>query len=129
MSMKRIKSTFSTLELHTEDIIDLIDESEMERRKEAAKAVSKIMKKNVSRKGTSSPGAYPGYRTGTTKRKIGYKMLKADRSVVVGTKDFKAHLLEFGHGDGKNKNKRPFIFRTFRENRHVIERIMSERYF
>jgi len=122
-------SKFSKLTLNTEDIFKEIDMEGFERRKEAAKYAVKVMKNNVSKKGVSSPGGFPSRRTGTTRRKIGMQLIKDDRSAKVGSKDFKAHLLEFGHGDGKERNKRPFVFRSLREAEPEIIKIMSKRYF
>lgn len=124
-----IKNKFSTLKLNTFDILKDIDLEELKRRKEAARYAVGVMKKNVSRKGTSTPGGYPARRTGTLKRKIGMKLLKNDRSAMVGSKDFKAHLLEFGHGDGKERNKRPFVMPSLLEAEPEIIRIMSRSYF
>ena len=124
-----IKGKFSRLQLNTEDIFKDIDEEEFLRRKKAAKYAVKVMKKNVGKKGVSTPGGFPARRTGTTRRKIGMRLIKGDRSALVGSKDFKAHLLEFGHGDGKERNKRPFVFRSLREAEPEVIRIMSESYF
>ncbi len=124
-----IKNPFSTLTLHTDDIIRSIDINELIRRKDAAKFAVKIMKRNVSRKGVSSVGGFPTKRSGVTQRKIGFKLLKTDRSAMVGSKDFKAHLLEFGHGDGKERNKRPFVMPSLLEAEPGIIAIMSREYF
>lgn len=124
-----IKSKHSRLTLYTDDIINLIDLNELIRRKDAAKHAVKVMKKNVGKKGVSTPGGFPARRTGTTRRKIGMQLIKADRSAKVGSKDFKAHLLEFGHGDGKERNKRPFVFPSLREAEPEIISIMSREYF
>lgn len=124
-----IKSKHSRLVLYTDDIIHLIDLNELIRRKDAAKYAVSVMKKNVSKKGVSTPGGYPARRTGTTRRKIGMQLMKEDRSAKVGSKDFKVHLLEFGHGDGKERNKRPFVFPSMREAEPEIIRIMSREYF
>ena len=129
MSRKTIKNPFSKLELYTDDIIKTIESNEFIRRRDAAKYATKVMKKNVNRKGISKPGEFPGRKTGATFRKIGYQLIKADRSAKIGSKDFKAHLLEFGHGDGKERNKRPFIFRSLREAEPGVIAIMSREYF
>lgn len=129
MSAKIFKTKFSTLTLNTADIFKEIDFNEFERRRDAAKYAVKIMKKNVGKKGKSSSGGFPARRTGTTRRKVGMQHIKRDRSTRVGSKDFKAHLLEFGHGDGKERNKRPFIFRSLRQAEPVIIGIMSRSYF
>ena len=124
-----IKGKFSKLVLNTTDILKEIDLNEFVRRKDAAKYAVKVMKKNVGKKGVSSSGGFPARRTGTTRRKIGMRLLKRDRSAMVGSRDFKAHLLEFGHGDGKERNKRPFVFPSLREAEPEIIRIMSREYF
>lgn len=124
-----IKSKYSKLILNTEDILKTIDFNEFLRRREAARYAVRIMKKNVGKKGVSVSGGYPAKRTGTTRRKIGMQLLKEDRSAKVGSKDFKAHLLEFGHGDGKERNKRPFVMPSLREAEPEIIRIMSREYF
>lgn len=129
MSKVTIKNPFSKLELYTDDIIKTIQDNEFVRRKDAAKYASQVMKKNVNRKGSSKPGEFPGRKTGSTFRKIGYQLIKIDRSAKIGSKDFKAHLLEFGHGDGKERNKRPFIFRSLRQAEPGIITIMSREYF
>lgn len=124
-----IKSKYSKLTLNTEDILKEIDWNELMRRREAALHAVKVMRKNVSKKGVSVSGGFPAKRTGTTRRKIGMQLLKEDRSAKVGSKDFKAHLLEFGHGDGKERNKRPFVMPSLREAEPKIIMIMSREYF
>lgn len=127
--MKKYNSKYAKLTTYTDDIIRDIDFIEVQRRRAAGQLAVKVMKKNVSKKGISKPGAFPGRKTGLLRRKVIMRMLKEDRSVKVGSRDFKAHLLEFGHGDGKERNKRPFIFRSLREAEPEIIRIMSGRYF
>ena len=128
--MSRVfKSKFSTLTSYVDDIAKDIDLNEFTRRKKAAKYAVKVMKKNVNKKGVSKPGNFPGRKTGANFRKIGMRLVKTDRSAMVGSKDFKAHLLEFGHGDGKERNKRPFVFRSLREAEPEIIKIMSSEYF
>ncbi len=124
-----VKGRFSKLILNTDDILKEIDHNEFVRRRDAAKHATKVMKKNVGKKGVSVSGGYPARRTGTTRRKIAYMLIKRDRSAIVGSKDFKAHLLEFGHGDGKERNKRPFVFPSLREAEPEIIKIMSREYF
>jgi len=129
VTAKVLKNKFSKLTLNTDDILKEIDFNEFERRRDAATYAVKVMKNNVGKKGISVPGGFPAKRTGTTRRKIGKQFLKKDRSAKIGSKDFKAHLLEFGHGDGKERNKRPFVFRSLREAEPEIIRIMSREYF
>jgi len=129
MTAKVFKSKFSKLTLNTEDILKEIDFDELERRRDAARFAVKVMKKNVSKKGFSVSGGYPTRRTGLLRRKVGFQLIKQDRSAKVGSKDFKAHLLEFGHGDGKERNKRPFVFPSLREAEPGIISIMSRSYF
>ncbi len=124
-----IKNKFSSLTLYTDDILKDIDFNELIRRKEAAQYAVKVMKKNVGKKGISRVGGFPTKRTGTTQRKIGFKLLKDERAAMVGSKDFKAHLLEWGWGDGKERNKRPFVNPSLLEAEPEIIRIMSREYF
>ena len=124
-----IKGKYSKLILNTDDILKAIDFNEVLRRRDAARYAVKVMKKNVGKKGVSVSGGYPARRTGTTRRQIGMSLLKEDRSAMVGSKDFKAHLLEFGYGDGKERNKRPFVFKSLREAEPEIIKIMSRKYF
>jgi len=126
---KVFKTPFTKLTLYTDDIIKDIDHNELIRRRDAGRYAVKVMKKNVNKKGASTPGGFPGKRTGTTRRRIGMQLMKFDRSVKVGSKDFKAHLLEFGHGDGKERNKRPFVYRSLIEAEPEIIKIMSREYF
>lgn len=127
--MTVISTKFSKLVLNTDDIIKLIDSNELIRRKAAAKHAVGVMKKNVSKKGVSTVGGFPTRRTGVTKRKIRMQLLKFDRSAKIGSTDFKAHLLEFGWGDGKERNKRPFVMRSLLQAEPEIIRIMSQEYF
>ena len=127
--MTVVKMRYSKLTLNTDSIIKDIDRAEFERRKDAAKYAAGVMRKNISRKGISSPGGFPTRRTGALRRKVGFRLLKLDRSAMVGSKDFKAHLLEFGHGDGKERNKRSFVMPSLREAEPVIIGIMSRDYF
>ena len=69
---KVIRHKFSKLELHTDNIMEEIRLHGIARIKEAATHASKVMKKNVSKKGVSVPGAFPGRRTGWLRRSIGY---------------------------------------------------------
>lgn len=125
----KIKGKFSSYESNVSGIMDLIDRNEFERRRDAAKYAVGVMRKNISTKGRPVQGGYPRRRTGTLRRKVGFQLIKQDRSAKVGSKDFKAHLLEFGHGDGKERNKRPFVFRSLREAEDEIIKIMSREYF
>lgn len=125
----KLKGKFSQLNLNTDDIFKEIDHNELVRRRDAAKHAVKVMKDNIGQKGISRPGGFPARRLGVLKRKTGFKLLKRDRSAMVGSKDFKAHLLEFGHGDGKERNKRPFVLRSLLQAEPEIIRIMSREYF
>lgn len=110
-------------------IKDVIKE-EIAHRKEAVKYAKKKMRKNISIKGESLPGEYPGLLTGNLKKGIKYKMKTGVSGVsFVGSVSPHAHLLEFGHGDGKMYNKRPFVRRTLEEEKDEIKKILSETYF
>ena len=129
MSAKVFKGNFSKYTSNMDDIFADIDSNELERRKDASKYAVKIMKRNASKKGVSSPGGFPARRSGVTRRKIGMQLLKKDRSAKIGSKDFKIHLIEFGHGDGKERNKRPLVFPSLQEAEPGIIGIMSREYF
>ena len=129
MSVKVIRNAFSKLELHTDDIFKEISETTIARIKEAAKFASKVMKKNISKKGTSIPGSFPGRRSGMLKKSISFRIDRLDNSAFVGSKSPVVHLLEFGHGDGKERNKRPFVFPSLIEAEPGIIAIMSREYF
>jgi hypothetical protein len=126
---KVIRHKFSKLELHTDSILEEIRLHSIARIREAAKHSAKVMKKNVSKKGVSVPEAFPGRRTGGLKRSIGYRIDVLDESAFVGSKSPLVHLLEFGHGDGKERNKRPFVFKSLKESEPEIISIMSREYF
>jgi hypothetical protein len=129
MSAKVFKTKFSKYISNASDIFKEIDLNEFQRRKEASTYIVRLIKKNVSKKGNSSSGGFPAKRTGYLQRRIGRQFLKDDRSVRIGTKDFKAHLIEFGHGDGKERNKRPFLTPSFIAGEDKIIEIMSKPYF
>ena len=124
-----IKGQYSRLVLNTDDIIKDIDRNEVIRRRAAGRHAVKVMRDNISKKGVSVPGGYPAKQTGKGRRAIGMKMLPRERAVLVGTKDWKAHLLEFGWGDGKSRTKRPFVFRSLVEAEPQVITIMSKSYF
>lgn len=124
-----IKTKFSSLTLNTDDIFKEIEKHEMLRRREAAQFTVKVLKKNANKKGESIPHGLPRRRTGNLFRSMGYRLLKDDRSAIVGSKDPKVHLLEFGHGNGKQRNKRPIIKPSFRQAERGIITIMSRPYF
>jgi hypothetical protein len=124
-----IKGKYSRLVLNTDDIIKDIDRNEFLRRRAAGRHAVKVMRDNVSKKGKSISGGFPAKQTGKTRRTIGMVMLKIERAVLVGSKDWKAHLLEFGWGDGKSRTKRPFVFRSLVEAEPQVIAIMSKGYF
>jgi len=124
-----IKTQNTRLVLNTDDIIKDIDRNEFIRRRQAGRYAVKVMRDNISKKGVSTPGGYPAKRTGKTRRNIGMKMLRNERAVLVGSKDWKAHLLEFGWGDGKSRNKRPFVYRSLVEAEPGVIAIMSKEYW
>ncbi len=128
-SPKVIRHKFSKLELHTDSIIEEIRLHGIARIKEAATHASKVMKKNVSKKGVPVSGAFPRKRSGWLKRSIGFLIDVLDNSAFVGSKSPVVHLLEFGHGDGKERNKFPFVFKSLKEAEPGVIAIMSREYF
>lgn len=127
----RINTKWSSFVSNVKDINKIIENVSIQHLKEVGKHVKTKMKKNLNKKGRSSPGNYPGKLTGHLQKHIDSKLLdvKRDPYVMVGSYSPHAHLLEFGHGDGKEMNKRPFIFRTLDEETEEIKRILSEDYF
>jgi len=124
-----IKTQNTRLVLNTDDIIKDIEQNEVIRRRAAGRYAVKVMRDNISKKGLSVSGNFPSKQTGKLRRSIGMKMLPRERAVLVGTKDWKAHLLEFGHGDGKTRNKRPFVYRSLVEAEPQVITIMSKKYW
>ena len=126
---KVIRGKFSRLELNGENIFKDITAEKLARIRAAAKYAAKVMRKNVSKKGVSDPGGYPGKRSGGLRKSIGYRMDYADGSAFVGSKSPVVHLLEFGHGDGKTRNKRPFVFASLKQAGPELKKILSEKMF
>lgn len=131
MAATRINTPWTKFVSHANDIGDLIGEVSEERLRKAGKHTAGVMRRNLGSTGTSSPGGYPAKRTGYLQKKTGYTLVKTvdDPYVKVGSKSPHAHLLEFGHGDGKSRNKRPFISRSFDEAGAEVLRILSKAYF
>lgn len=130
MSIK-ISNKFTKLELFTKDIVDDIDKQEEKNRLVALKHVRKKLKENIGKKGRSTPGGFPGKLRGNLKKGIGFKLkLKTiKRTSAIGSKGPHSHLLEFGHGPGKESNKRPFFRRTLLEENETMIDLMSKRYW
>lgn len=129
MSVKIIRHKFSQLNLHTDDITKEIEAHGLRTVRKAARHAAKIMRRNVSSKGVSTPHSFPGMRTGGLRRSVGFRIDKNDNTAFVGSKSPVVHLLEFGHGDGKTRNKRPFVAKSLDEAAPEVQRIMSEEYF
>lgn len=129
--MAVIRTPFSKLVSRAEEIGDLIDETTWDRLQTAGRYSAKIMRQNLGTRGASTPGGFPARRTGYLQKKTGYKFIKDpdNPNVIVGSKAPSAHLLEFGHGDGKTRNKRPFVNRSIDEATPGIIKILSDRYF
>ena len=126
-----IKGTFAMLSINTDQIIKDIDKFEKERRSEATTHAVKAIKNKINRKIKSKAGDAPGRSTGRLFKSIKKKdsLKSQDRVSSVGSTDSKAHLLESGHGDGKEINKRPFFRSTLLEEKENIIEIMSRKYF
>lgn len=127
--MSTIVTKFSSLTINTKKIMNDIDREEFKRRREAAQFAAKNMRERISSISRSNPGDYPAKMSGRLKKSIRYEFLKEYRSAKIGSTDFKAHLLEFGHGDGKIRNKRPFIRPSLLADEEAIIRIMSRKYW
>jgi hypothetical protein len=117
-------------ESYLNNIVTTIRKTEKERRKEVVKFLAREMRKNIQNKSDSLPGGFPGMNTRTLRKSIGFKTNGPEKNTsIVGSKDWKAHLLEFGHGDGKTRNKRPFIMPTIMKNESKIKDMLSKEYF
>lgn len=99
---------------------------EKENRREAAKHVAGQMRKNLS----GGRAGLPGRVTGNLRKGVGFRgnarSKTGERMALVGNSAPHAHLLEFGHGDGKAFNKRPYFTRTFKEEKAEIMRILGQ---
>ena len=129
--MEKIKIGNTLLQTDTKAIIKDINKAELQNRTKALQYLRKQMRAKISKKGRSSPGDYPGKMTGNLRKGIGFKKkLKSDPyTSIFGSRAPHSHLLEFGHGDGKSINKRPFFNRTLMEENETIINIMEEKYF
>lgn len=117
------------VESFTDDIMKEIRKSELASRREALKFAAKQMRKNISSRSVSSPGGFPGRRSGGLRKSIRFKLKTGVPDVsFVGSTAPHAHLVEFGHGDGKEQNKRPFVHKTLREEEPKLIEIMSTEY-
>lgn len=126
---KIIKSSYSTLTLFTDDVIKAIDKNELQRRREASRYGAKVMRQNVNKKSKSTPGGFPARLSGEVYKSIGWQLVKGENASMIGSKSFKSHLLEWGHGDGKERNKRPFVMPSLVQAEPEMVSIMSRRYW
>jgi HK97 gp10 family phage protein len=118
------------LKSFVDDVMRDIGKSETLSRRKALQYAAKRMRKNISKRRMSSPGDFPGRRTGGLRKSIRYKLKTGKRGVsFVGSTAPHAHLLEFGHGDGKEQNKRPFVNKTLLDEEQEIINILSTEYF
>lgn len=118
------------LQSFVDDVIKDIDKGELEARRNALKYAAKTMRKNISKKGVSTPGGYPTRRTGGLRKSIRYQLKTGvDKVSFVGSTAPHAHLVEFGHGDGKEQNKRSFVNKTLLAEEATLIDIMSVGYF
>lgn len=119
-----------TLQSFTNDVIKDLEKSEENSRRKALQYSAKKMRKNIGKRGVSTSGDYPGRRTGGLRKSIRYKLRTGKKGIsFVGSTAPHAHLLEFGHGDGKEQNKRPFVNKTLLEEEQEIINILSTEYF
>ena len=115
-----------------------MDKAESERRKEASQHLVKALRANAKSKGESTPGGFPSKVSGAYSRSFKYKLNYTPYHSAVGSRDPKAHLLEYGHivktrGEQKKGitivKPRPLIFPTFRAEADALQRILSRRWF
>lgn len=115
-------------ESFTPKILAQIDKSDLIARRKAAVHLARRMRKNIGKKGRSSPGEFPGKYTGNLRKGIGVKTTQK-RDVLVGSKAPHSHLLEDGHEPNKTQTKRPFFKRSFKEEKNAMIDIMSKKWF
>ena len=131
--MSILKMSHSALEINVDAIFKDIEAGEKRNRNAAVNHMLKAFRKNVSKKGVSKLGEFPGKFAGTLAKSFKKKDISdgifGDKKTMFGTTDSKAHLLEWGHGDGKTKNKRPFWDRTILETEDEVLNILSKPYF
>lgn len=119
-----------TLQSFTREVMRDIEKAELEARRAALKHAANKMRKNINKKGRSTVDGYPTKRTGGLRKSIKYRLKTGvEKTSFVGSTAPHAHLLEFGHGDGKEQNKRPFVSKTLLEEEQEIIRILTEEYF
>ena len=119
----------AVMESYFKAVEDEILKAERKVRMKAARHIASAMRKNLGHIGRSLPGNFPGKKSGNLQK--GIKVPNNDKKYgdhvsIVGSTAPHTHLLEFGHGDGKNQNKRPFFRRTFEEEAERAKQIMSE---
>lgn len=127
--MRRTRAPGFDFTSYLDDIQKELDKYDAQVRKEAAQHVAQRMRKNLGNRGPSSRGGFPGWKTKTLRKGIGIKgnvRARGERAALVGSRAPHTHLVEFGHGDGKAKNKRPFFRRTFNEETAWVEKKMRE---
>lgn len=109
-----------------------LERAELRAIKKAAVYAARKVRKNLGKRSPSKSGQYPGYKTQNLKKSIKTKHRitrhTGEHVSIVGSTAPHAHLLEFGHGDGKNNNKRPFLRRTLTEESREIQKILSDRW-
>ena len=126
--MKTIKAGKLTFNSMVDDVFKQFDRNELINRKKAGVFLARRIRKNIGKRGLSEQGQFPGVYTGNLKSSIRHKVTKG-HEVFVGAKSGKgshAHLLEFGHEPNKQKSKRPFLFKTFVQEKNNVIDIMSQ---
>ncbi len=117
-------------ESFVDSVVKDLEKSEENSRRKALQYSAKKMRKNISKRSVSTSGDYPGRRSGGLRKSIRYKLKTGKKGVsFVGSTAPHAHLLEFGHGDGEEQNKRPFVNKTLLEEEQEIINILSTEYF
>lgn len=117
------------VESFTDQVMKDIRKGELASRREALKFAAKQMRKNISSRSVSTPGNFPGRRTGGLRKSIRFKLRTRNPEIsFVGSTAPHAHLVEFGHGDGKEQNKRPFVHKTLLEEEQKLIEIMNTEY-
>lgn len=127
--VETVNLKFTKLSSHFGEINRVIQETVSARVLGGAKTAVKIMRKNANKTGKSIPGGYPAKQIGKLKKSIGYINNRESGFAMVGSNSPKIHLLEFGHGDGKEKNKRPLIRPSLMEAEEEMIDQMFEKFW
>lgn len=114
---------------HINQFMQQIEKSDIIARRKAAQYMAKKLRKNIGKRGTSSPGGMPSRQTGNLRKGVSFIMTKKDKAFYVGVKAPHAHLLEYGHETNVAESKRPFFKKTFQKEKNKMISLITEPWF